>query len=307
MTSNDTGGPGRRLFTPDFLTELFQNPLDPGYADAAARKAREGAPSPRSRRISTGLLAVTLTALGFLLVVAYRQTIAEEPARAQARSTLADQVQRRRAATEQLQGRAEALRAEVADLRQRELPGPAVARLRDLEAATGLARVRGDGVRVTLADGETPIDPLTGRRNDDGRITDGDLQKAANGLWAGGAEAISINGQRLTATSTIRQAGEAILVDFQPVTGPYEVVAIGPDDLAEVFRKGYAGRFLKQLSTQYGVRYDVRDVNGVTLSAATELKLRFATPSVPPAAPTGSPSAGTASSAVPLSTPSEGG
>jgi uncharacterized protein YlxW (UPF0749 family) len=306
MTSNDSG-PGRRLFTPDFLTELFQNPLDPGYADAAARRARDGAESPRSRQVSTTLLAVTLIALGFLLVVAYRQTVAEEPARAQARATLAEQVQRRRAATEQLQGRAESLRAEVADLRERELGGPAVARLRDLEAATGLARVRGDGVRVTLADGENPIDPLTGRRNDDGLITDGDLQKAANGLWAAGAEAIAVNGQRLTATSTIRQAGEAILVDFQPVTGPYEVVAIGPDKLAEDFREGYAGRFLKQLVSEYGVRFDVQEVDSVTLSAATELKLRFATPSAPPPPPSGSPSSGSASSAEPLSTPSEGG
>src|SRR4051812_1086347 len=38
----DGASPGRRTFTPDFLTELFRNPLDPGYADAAARKAIEG-------------------------------------------------------------------------------------------------------------------------------------------------------------------------------------------------------------------------------------------------------------------------
>ena len=317
MTPNDTG-PGRRHFTPDFLTELFQNPLDPGYADAAARRARDGAPSPRAKQLSTAVLAVTLVVLGFLLVVAYRQTIAAEPARTQARDTLVDQVQRRRAAADELQSRADGLRGEVAGLRQRELGGPAVARLRDLESATGLAPVRGDGVQVTLGDGDTPIDPLTGRRDDDGRITDGDLQKAANGLWSAGAEAVSINGQRLTATSTIRQAGEAILVDFRPVTNPYAVEAIGPDDMEDDFRKGYAGQFFKQLATRYGVTFDVRRIDGVTLGAASELKLRFATPSAPP--PTGTPipgtdatdstaptSPGATSSAGPLSTPSEGG
>jgi uncharacterized protein YlxW (UPF0749 family) len=317
MTPNDTG-PGRRHFTPDFLTELFQNPLDPGYADAAARRARDGAPSPRAKQLSTAVLAITLVALGFLLVVAYRQTVAAEPARTQARDTLVDQVQRRRAAADDLQARADALRGEVADLRQRELGGPAVARLRDLESATGLAPVRGDGVQVALGDGETPIDPLTGRRDDDGRITDGDLQKAANGLWSAGAEAVSINGQRLTATSTIRQAGEAILVDFRPVTSPYAVVAIGPEGMEGDFRKGYAGQFFKQLATRYGVTFDVQRIKGVTLGAASELKLRFATPSAPP--PTGTPiagidatdstaptSPGAATSAGPLSTPSEGG
>jgi uncharacterized protein YlxW (UPF0749 family) len=310
MTSNDTGS-GRR-FTPDFLTELFQNPLDPGYADAAARRARDGAPAGRSKQTGTAVLSVTLVALGFLLVVAYRQTVADAPTRTQARNTLVEQVQRRRIATDAMQARADDLRAEVAGLRERELGGPAVARLRDLEAVTGLARVRGDGAKVIIGDGETPIDPLTGKRDDDGRVTDGDLQKAANGLWAGGAEAISINGQRLTATSTIRQAGEAILVDYRPVTGPYEVVAIGPDDLADEFRKGYAGRFFKQLATEYGITYDVQDVDNVTLSAATELKLRFASPSAPPPDPSGSgssapTSAGAAPSAEPPSTPSEGG
>jgi uncharacterized protein YlxW (UPF0749 family) len=173
-------------------------------------------------------------------------------------------------------------------------------------------------VQVTLGDGDTPIDPLTGRRDDDGRITDGDLQKAANGLWSAGAEAVSINGQRLTATSTIRQAGEAILVDFRPITNPYAVVAIGPDDMEGDFRKGYAGQFFKQLATRYGITFDVRPIEGVTLGAASELKLRFATPSAPPPTVTPAPgtdatgsaaptSPGAASSAGPLSTPSEGG
>ena len=53
MTTPDGGprdGNERRTFTPDFLTELFRNPLEPGYADAAARRARgEGRPG-RPRR-----------------------------------------------------------------------------------------------------------------------------------------------------------------------------------------------------------------------------------------------------------------
>jgi small basic protein/uncharacterized protein YlxW (UPF0749 family) len=225
-----------RQYAPDFLTELFRNPLDPGYADAAARRARDGDPTGWPRRITTTVSALTLVALGLLFVVAYRQTVADEPARTQARNALIEQVQKRRAGTDQLQQRADALRGEVAALRERELGGPAVARLRNLEAATGLAPVRGDGARITLGDGATPIDPVTGRRTVDGRVRDSDLQLAANALWAAGAEAIAVNGQRLTATSTIRQAGEAILVDFRPVTTPYMMVAIGPDDLAETFR-----------------------------------------------------------------------
>ncbi len=304
MTTPPGDAPERRTFGPDFLTELFRNPLDPGYADAAARRDRGEGPTGVRKKLISGASALTLAALGFLLVVAYQETVATEPARSRAHDTLVDQVQDRRADTGELQRRADALRAEVAALRERELGGAAVARLRDLEAATGLAPVRGSGAQVTLTDGPTPIDPLTGDRKTDAQVKDTDLQLAANALWAGGAEAIAINGQRLTATSTIRQAGEAILVDFRPVTSPYEVVALGPEDLAEDFRDGYAGRFFRELVSRYGMSFDAGVVEDVTLGAATELKLRVAVPSAPPPNPS---SSGVPSSGAPDSTPSEGG
>lgn len=270
--------PPKRVYAPDFLTELFRNPLDPGYADAAARKARDGEPTGARKRVSTGVLAVTLLALGFLLVVAYQQTIAEEPARTTARAELVEQVQNRRETTTELQQRADRLADEVAALRDRELGGEAARKLRDTEAATGLAPVRGSGATITVGDGPTPINPVTGERNTAARVKDSDLQLATNALWSLGAEAIAINGQRLTATSTIRQAGEAILVDLRPVTTPYEVVAIGPDDLAKDFRAGYAGRFFEQLAAKYGMSFDARNADDLRLDAATELKLRVAEP-----------------------------
>ena len=303
--STPTGDPpDRRTYGPDFLTELFRNPLDPGYADAAERRARGEAPTGVRKRITSGLSALTLAALGFLLVVAYQETMATEPARSRAHDTLVDQVQNRRADTVELQNRADDLRAEVAELRERQLGGAAVARLTNLEAATGLAPVRGDGAKITLTDGPTPIDPLTGERKTEARVKDTDLQFAANALWAGGAEAIAINGQRLTATSTIRQAGEAVLVDFRPVTSPYQVVALGPEELAGDFRDGYAGRFFRELVNRYGMSFEAGEVEDVTLGAATELKLRVAVPSAPPPSPS---SPGAPSSGAPASTPSEGG
>ncbi|GAA0569126.1 DUF881 domain-containing protein [Paractinoplanes ferrugineus] len=300
-----SGTEPKRVYPADFLTELFRNPLDPGYADAAARKAVEGEPTGARKWLSGGSLAVTLVVLGFLLVVAYQQTVADEPARTKARATLIDQVQKRRDDTVDLQNRADQLSDEVNSLRERELGGATVARLRDLEAATGLAAVKGSGAKVTLADGPTPINALTGERNTAARVKDTDLQLATNALWSQGAEAVTINGQRLTATSTIRQAGEAILVDFRPVTTPYEVIAIGPDDLAEKFADGYAGRFFQELATKYGMSFATREAKNVTLAAATELKLRVAEPSTPPPAPSGFPSSSGSVSAGPST--SEGG
>ena len=308
------GGAGRRAFAPDFLTELFRNPLDPGYADAAARKARDGEPAGARRWLHTAVATVTLVALGFLLVVAYQQTVAEQPARTQARAALADQVQKRRDETEQLQDRADRLGNEVAVLREKELGGAAVAQLRDLESATGLSPVRGSGAKVTLGDGPTPVNPLTGERNTVARVKDTDLQLATNALWSLGAEAIAVNGQRLTATSTIRQAGEAILVDFRPVSTPYEVIAIGPDDLAKQFRDSYAGGFFTELVSKYGMSFAATDAHDVTLEAATQLKLRVARPVTPTTTPSGAtnpsgPAApgSTSKAAQPHGTASEGG
>jgi uncharacterized protein YlxW (UPF0749 family) len=306
------GGPGKRTYAPDFLTELFRNPLDPGYADAAARKARDGE-ATGVRRLTRGSAAVlTLIALGFLLVVAYQQTVADAPAATQARTALIDQVQKRRGETEALQKQADQLGSDVSALREKELGGAAVAQLKDLESATGLAPVRGNGAKVTLGDGPTPVNPLTGERNTVGQVKDTDLQLATNALWSLGAEAIAINGQRLTATSTIRQAGEAILVDFRPVSTPYEVVAIGPDNLSQNFRDGYAGKFFKELVSKYGMSFDASNVRDVTLDAATELKLRVAEPSTPPPSPSGSAKASAApgstrKAAQPHVSSSEGG
>jgi uncharacterized protein YlxW (UPF0749 family) len=280
----------KRVFAPDFLTELFRNPLDPGYADAAARKAVEGEPTGARKSLTTAVSSVVLAALGFLFVVAYQQTVADAPARTKARDALIEQVQKRREVTEQLQRKADALGDEVSALRERELGEAAKARLTTLRAQAGLAAVTGSGAKVTVGDGPVPVNPVTGEHDTAARVKDTDLQLAANALWSLGAEAIAINGQRLTATSTIRQAGEAILVDFQPVTTPYQVVALGPDDLADDFEDGYAGRFFRELVSKYGMTFDTVEVDDVTLAAATELKLRMAQPSTAPPASAGTPS-----------------
>ncbi|MFC6565257.1 DUF881 domain-containing protein [Actinoplanes utahensis] len=297
----DGAAKGKRTYGPDFLTALFQDPLDPGYADAAARRAAEG-PRTGVRRGTAGVsAALTLALIGFLLVVAYRQTVAAEPARTQARDTLIAQVQNRRTETERLQRQADKLADEVAALRDSELGDAAVRRLRELEAVTGMARVRGSGARITVGDGPAPVDPVTGERSNDGRVKDIDLQLATNALWQHGAEAIMINGQRLTATSRIRQAGEAILVDIRPVASPYEIVAIGPEELAEDFRKGVAGEFFTLLSNRFGISFEAVDADDLTLEAATELKLRSAQPSIAPE-PSGSVSS-SVSGSVPARTP----
>lgn len=280
-----------RAYAPDFLTELFRNPLDPGYADAARRRAQVGPPTGWRGTATRTVSALTIVVVGFLLVVAYRQTMADEPSRSQARAGLVAQIDQRQAETDRLQVEAERLRDEVARQRDAALTDRDAARLRDLEAATGLARVRGDGVIVRVDDAPAAVDAVTGAQPDLGRVMDRDLQDIANALWSGGAEAIAINDQRLTATSTIREAGHAILVDFRPLTRPYEIKAIGPDDLDDRFRESSAGQLMRALVDEQGMSFEVRTADDLTLPAAAEPQLHFANPS-PSVAPTPSSSEG---------------
>lgn len=265
---------------PEFLTELFRDPLDPGYAAAAARRrAAGGAGAPR--RGSRLLSWLTLVVVGAVLAVAWLQVVREEPTRTEVREDLEQQIHEREQETEALQTQAEELRAQVADLRDQQLDDPrAVRDLRMLEAVTGLGPVVGDGVRVRLEDGPPEVDPTTGEQVQDpeARILYRDLQQVANALWAAGAEAVAVNGQRLTATTAIRSASGAVLIDHQPVTGPYEVVAVGASDLEERFAASTAGRLMATLVEEFGIGFGVQSVEGVTVPAASEPRLLFATP-----------------------------
>ncbi|MCW3818675.1 DUF881 domain-containing protein [Micromonospora sp. DR5-3] len=287
--------PSARSYAPDFLTELFRNPLDPGYADAAAGR-REGPPSRLRRLLARPVSLVVLVVIGFLFAVAYRETIAEEPSRAKARAGLIAEIKQREAETDRLTERADQLREEVGRQRDAALGGSQASRLRNLEAGTGLGRVRGDGVVVRLADAPADKDAVTGADAGPSHVLYSDLQKVANALWAAGAEAVAINGQRLTATSTIRSAGEAILVDYRPVTSPYEVSAIGPGSMRDKFDGSRAASGMRYVARTTGLSFGVKEADNLTLPAAPQPRLRYAEPSVSPSpSPSGSGVAGSTS------------
>jgi uncharacterized protein YlxW (UPF0749 family) len=138
-----------------------------------------------------------------------------------------------------------------------------------------------------MGDAVPQIDPTTGRPSlaDVSRVLDVDLQSVVNGLWSTGAEAVAVNGQRLTATSTIRAAGGAILVDFRPVTSPYEIVAIGPEELAGRFAASGAADGARELVRRYGLSFGSEAAEDLRLPAAPGRGLRYAEP---PPSPTGS-------------------
>jgi len=102
-----------------------------------------------------------------------------------------------------------------------------------------------------------------------GRVLDRDLQSVTNALWSVGATAIAINGIRLTSTTAIRSAGEAILVDYRPLALPYLITAVGPADLDVRLAESPEGSALRSLRQQYGIEWtlDSREVQVPASSA----------------------------------------
>lgn len=281
---------------PDMLLELFSEPLDPGYAEAARRRARTGPPTGLRRTVPATARLVALVLVGFLLAVAYQQVAVGAEGQSRTRADLATEVTDRRDETDRLARDADRLREDVSLRRDDALAAdPELESLRDLEARTGLARVRGDGVTVTVSDALSAVDPVTGRVDpeDPGRVKDRDLQELANALWQAGAEAVAINGQRLTATSTIRAAGAAILVDFKPVTRPYELSAIGADGLDKRVTGSATGKKFQRFAKGFRMRFEVQAREGLTLPAGADPGLRYARPPQPTSsAPSAGPSGG---------------
>lgn len=266
------------------LNELQRRPLDPGYAEAAARRAARTQlqdrqlTAPRRSWLSWVTVVVVAGALGVgvaTAATALRQPTADDR---QARQLLESQVRDRKSEVEQLTASNAQLAAEVSSLQEGALgvDDPALlatSRLWSIRAGT--AAVTGPGLRVVLSDAASAAGAPA---NLDLRVQDVDLQVLVNGLWAAGAEAIAVNGQRVTATTAIRSAGSAVLVDLVPLVGPYTVDAVGDAaDLQTRLARSTAGQHVAMLHATYGIGVDISSRPALQLPGSGAITLRSAT------------------------------
>jgi len=264
------------------LDALLADALASDYADTQKTQFRN-----RSGRDSFRVLivAASATLVTLVLGMAIAQTRVQATENSLTRNALVDRVQaadRRVQALEAsvLTAQNDLIAAERSILAGTSLGEQAQQRLERLRSATGQSEVErlrsatgqsevtGSGVTVTIDD--APITTDTALVNEPGKIQDRDLQIVVNGLWQAGATDIAINGRRLTPTSAIRSAGEAILVNYRPLIPPYVVSAIGNDanQIIGRFREGTAGLLLEELEATYGVFWELETVGEVTLPAA---------------------------------------
>ncbi|MCT1619751.1 MULTISPECIES: DUF881 domain-containing protein [Janibacter] len=274
--------PPRRDASMTLLTSMLERPLDPGYQAAADRRVARGLPaSAGSRR---WVLFSWLLVIGLVVGISTAELRGRDGARAAARADLIRQIEDRQASVETRDTRARALQQEV-DTATAQLDPDLVGTQREeldaLRVESGLAAVQGPGLRITLDDApgaqrSADGDPRTGT-DAEGRVQSRDMQIITNGLWASGAEAITVNGQRLTSRTAIRFAGEAILVNFRPLTRPYTIEAIGdPTQMQTRFAEGSAGSYLTGLRNNYGIQTSLTAQQELDLPSAVNVSTRLA-------------------------------
>lgn len=188
--------------------------------------------SLRSTRLTLWHLAMTLTMvlLGFLIIIqsrASRAVTSEVPIPTRSVYALATLLREEREARETLEAQVGELRRRLESYERAASEGRSLQEamgreLETLRVALGLKAMRGPGVVVRLADPRTQpkgTNPVV--------VSYQDIVAVVNELWAAGAEAIAVNGQRLTAMTGLSQVGGNVVVNLQRLSGPFDITAIG--------------------------------------------------------------------------------
>ena len=244
----------------DLLRSVTEGALEPEYAST---------PSPRRTGWITFVgVAMLATLLSFAVVETFRSRGVEE----EARQDLLTQVSEAREYQQSLAGQVGTLEEEVRTLSAANLPDEAVrASYQQAELAAGALPVVGPGVVAV-------VDDAPNATSTEGRVLDSDLAMLVNGLYEAGAEAVSINGHRVTTMTPIRTAGVAITVDYVSLSAPYRVEAIGdPAKLPGAFARTGAAAWWQYLTLNYGLTLDIKEAEDeLVLPADTGLSIRWA-------------------------------
>ena len=175
-----------------------------------------------------------------------------------------DDVQARERSAAELRNQVEgiAARAAAADVRVAQAAPSA-----ELERAAGLVPMTGPAVTVTLNDApRRPGRPPLSEDPDDLVVHQQDLQAVVNAMWAGGAEAMSLMGQRIVSTSAVRCVGNTVILHGQVYGPPFVITAIGdPEALRDSLSSDAGVLVFQDYVERFGLGYEVSASRAVEL------------------------------------------
>ncbi|MGW5069342.1 DUF881 domain-containing protein [Streptomyces cyaneofuscatus] len=276
--------PARPDASMSLLNNVMDHSLDDGYAEASARRQADGSAGlPRTLKSKLGL-AAGLVVAALVVTLGAAEARVSAPVVAKEREELIDRINAETRAADTLESDVDKLRSDVSERQRKALEQHGGDQGELVALLSGATPIQGPGVKLVVDDAKNTDQGGGGPResssfSDTGRVRDRDMQRVVNGLWESGAEAIAINGQRLTALSAIRAAGDAILVDNRPLVPPYTVLAVGDGkNLAAAFRDSADGQYLNALKESFDIRTSLSDQAEVRLPAAPSLIVRTAEP-----------------------------
>jgi uncharacterized protein YlxW (UPF0749 family) len=268
---------------PSLLASLLSDHLDPGY-QAAADAKKQGKQRKSWQSWAWQIAGAVLIAAVFVAAVAQARSTA--PGVRESQQVLSGSVRSAESEVSDASTRRDALAAQMDTERRQRLEGDArgrllLGKLDESNLAAAATGVIGPGLEITITDpGMTEDLTDVSKERVPGSqqvILDRDLQQVVNSLWVSGAEAISVGGVRIGPNVTIRQAGGGILVDNQPITSPYVILALGPPhSMQDLFERSPGLQRLRLLETSYGVGVSVSTSEALTLPASPVRDVNFA-------------------------------
>lgn len=136
-----------------------------------------------------------------------------------------------------------------------------------LAGPVGLTPVTGPAVTVSLQDAPRPAAGFGPAVNPDSLLVhQQDVQAVVNGLWAGGAEAMTLMGQRMIATSAVRCVGNTVIVQGRVYSPPFVITAIGDPARLQAGLAAEPGvRYFQTFVRRFGLGYHVSVSRSVRL------------------------------------------
>ena len=257
---------------------------------AARRRKVTGAPAPRRwlrRPANPGLwraLVPVIALLAGLLAATTARTARGTDLRSAGRSNLTDLIRQAEAKVASDDKLLRQLQSEVAAATDRvarsdERIAAIRARAKPLLAPAGLVAMAGPGLTVTLDDAH-PAEPETDPVKANALVVhQSDMQAAVNALWAGGAEAVMVMDQRLSATSAVRCVGNTLLLNGRVYSPPFSIAAIGPIvGMRIALNESIALQQYRKDADAYGLGYDVTEHKRIEVPAyEAPIALSYAT------------------------------
>ena len=235
-------------------------------------KARDG------RRTAAGkLVTVVVVALAGFMMASAAVAARGQDLRPNRNTDLIQLVRAQAARNVDLSKQAGDLRSEVDKLSTQQ--GGAVIDTSAGAAAAGLTAVKGPAVSVTLTDAPANVKPI-GVAEELLIVHQQDIQAVVNAMWQGGAEAMTIQGQRVTSRTGIKCVGNSVLLHGIPYAPPYVMVAIGNQKAIEqaLDSSTYLQAY-RQYTDRYGLGYSEKRISEATLDAYTgAIELGYAKP-----------------------------